>query len=370
MSMKFYKGIKTLSFMLFFIILLYSFNYCKKKEGVELIKVEYGVSPFQDTLLPIVGKVKGWYKEEGLSVEFRILGWTEVQEALVAGSIDVAINNISSIIATHERFPDLVYAYGFNTFDNGFALMVRPDGPFKTLKQIEEELKDHELAVMETAKQLRGKTVVTTSYTDMEQGVAAAARKGEIDFVNDVNIINLEPSEGLAAFLAGHGDAYIGGIPQRTRAGKEGMLELLTGADLGPPPINGIVTTKPYILKNKDVILKLLKVWFRIVNYMNENMEDGSSIVIKTLNEHSAANFTIDDFRIFWNNYEHYPANLNEVEKSILDKDGTNYWKARWDDCNFYFHEIVKKISKPVESEEAFYMEKIHQEYIKKYGKN
>lgn len=331
-------------------------------------KVRFGVSPFQDTLVPIVGREKGWYKEEGLDVDFKILGWTEVMEALSAGQIDVAINNISSVIATHERNPQIVYWYGLNPFDNGFALMIRPDGKLKTLKQIEQEGKSREEAVRLTAAQLKGKTVVTTGKTDMEQGVAAAARRGGLDFKKDVRIIDLNPDEGLAAFLRGEGDAFIGGIPQRTRAGKEGMLEMLTGADLGPPPINGIVTTKDYAAKHQDELLKILRVWFRTVNHINQNMDDGANIILKELNAASGAGMTVEDFRRFWNNYESYPANPREVQQLILDPGGRNYWKARWEDCNLYFFEITSTISRPVDSKEAFLMEDAQKAYVAKYG--
>lgn len=333
-----------------------------------LVKVRYGISPFQDTLVPIVGRDKGWYREEGLDVEFKVLGWTEVMEALSAGQIDVAINNISSVIATHERNPQIVYWYGFNPFDNGFALMIRPDGKLKSLQQIESEVGNHELAVKTAAAQLKGRTVITTGKTDMEQGVAAAARRGGLDFRGDVRIIDLNPDEGLAAFLRGEGDAYIGGVPQRTRAKKEGMIEMLTGADLGPPPINGIVTTKEFAANHQDVLLKLLRVWFKNVNHINQNMEDGAGIIIKELNSYSAAQFTLDDFRAFWNNYEHYPANPREVQQLILDPSGRNYWKARWDDCNTYFHEITQVISKPIEPSDAFLMLDAQKAYVEKYG--
>src|SRR5947209_5732894 len=109
-----------------------------------LTKVRFAVSPFQDTLLPIVGREFGWYKQEGLDVDFRVLGWTEVMEALSARQVDVAINNDTSIISTHERNPNLVYYYALNPFDNGFALMVRPNGPFKTLQQMERTVPNHE----------------------------------------------------------------------------------------------------------------------------------------------------------------------------------------------------------------------------------
>lgn len=344
---------------------------CSKSADQKLEKIVFGVSPFQDTLIPILGKEKGWYEEEGLNVEFKILGWTEVQEALSSVSsnrIDLGINNISSVIATYNKNPDLIYLYGFNTFDNGFALMIRPDGNLKPLQFFISEGHTHDKAVELTAKQLKNKTVITTSNTDMEQGVAAAAKKGGLSFKNDINIINLNPDEGLAAFLTGQGDAFIGGLPQRTRAGKEGMIEMLTGVDLGPAPINGIVTTKEFYSEHKESLYKIVKVWFKIVQYINANIDDGAKIIVDILNENSAASFTIDDFKEFWNNYEHYPIDINAINNDILSENGSNYWKARWDDCNDYFYNISKVIPEPVDPSDAFYMIDFNNELEKKYG--
>ena len=333
-----------------------------------LSTIRFGISPFQDTLVPIVGREKGWYREEGLNVDFRILGWTEVMEALSAGEVDVAINNMSSVVATHERNSEIVYWYGVNPFDNGFALMIRPDGEMKTLEQTLSEVPDREEAIRRTAAQLRGRTVVTTSRTDMEQGVAAAARRGGLDFREDVRIVDLNPDEGLAAFLRGEGDAYIGGIPQRTRAGMEGMLEMLTGAELGPPPINGFVTTRTYATEHQDELLRLLRVWFRIVNDIETNMADGGQIVVDLLNANSGARFTLADFARFWNRYEQYPEGPGAVEALILAPTGRSYWKARWEDCNNYFFSITGTISTPVESASAFLMEETHDAYLARYG--
>lgn len=341
-------------------ISIYSLSH--KQEISKTNTIVFGVSPFQDTFMPILGKEKGWYKEEGLDVEFKILGWTEIQEALSSKGtqkIDIGINNISSVIATHNNNPEIVYLYGFNTFDNGFALMTRPNSELKPLSYFLNKGIERKEAIRLTAKQLNNKTVITTSNTDMEQGVAAAANKGELSFKKDIKIINLNPDEGLAAFLSGEGDAYIGGIPQRTRATKEGMIEMLTGVDLGPAPINGIVSTKSFYNSNQENIIKVLKVWFRIVEYTNNNMDEVAEIIVTKLNETSAANFTVEDFKTFWNNYEHYPATVGEIEAQILDQNGDNYWKNRWDDTNNYFYNIVNTIPKPVDSDDAFYMNKI-----------
>lgn len=337
----------------------------------QLTKVRYGVSPFQDTLVPMFGKEKGWYEEEGLDVEFKILGWTEVQEALSSAAqnrIDVGINNISSIIATNQNNPNLVYYYGFNTFDNGFALMIRPDSSLKPLNDFIDSGLSREEAIKSTAAQLQGKTVITTSNTDMEQGVAAAAKRGGLDFTKDLKIINLNPDEGLAAFLTGQGDAYIGGVPQRTRAAKEGMIEMLTGTDLGPPPINGMVTTKTYADTNQETLNKLLKVWFRIIQYINANLDEGAESIVEILNENSAANFTIEDFKNFWNKLEHYPPTPKAIQEDILSPTGNNYWRARWDDTNDYFYNVVQTIPQPVEPEGVFLMEEAQKSFIEKYG--
>jgi hypothetical protein len=56
-----------------------------------LTKVTIGLSPFQDTLLPIIGKEKGWFEKEGLAVEFKTLAWNAIMPAVAANAVDVAV---------------------------------------------------------------------------------------------------------------------------------------------------------------------------------------------------------------------------------------------------------------------------------------
>ena len=272
----------------------------------EMVSVRYGVSPFQDTLLPVLGQEFGWYAEEGLDVEFVILGWTEVQEALAAGEVDVAINNISSVIATYDAF-QFAYVYGFNIFDAGAALMARPE--FKSVEEFEEEGMERADAVVAALQQMQGGTVVTTGNTDMGQAVVGSAARVGLDPDSDITIVDLNPDEGLAAFLSGTGDFYLGGIPQRTRATAEGYKPIVVGADLAPPPLNGIITTPDYAAENQETLLKLLRVWFRIVNFVEEDTDEGASIILDILNAQTGANMEVEGFKVFWQGYEHYPLN-------------------------------------------------------------
>ncbi len=207
------QGKRTREILLVLLVVVFAITGVQAQD--EMVSVRYGVSPFQDTLLPILGQEFGWYAEEGLDVEFVILGWTEVQEALAAGEVDVAINNISSVIATFDAF-QFAYVYGFNIFGGGAALMAKPE--FKSVEEFEEEGLERADAVVAALEQVKGNTVVTTGNTDMGQAVVGSAARVGLDPDMDITIIDLNPDEGLAAFLSGTGDFYLGGIPQRTRA--------------------------------------------------------------------------------------------------------------------------------------------------------
>lgn len=348
-----------------FVVLLAVFAMSGAQAQDEAVSVRYGVSPFQDTLLPILGQEFGWYAEEGLDVEFVILGWTEVQEALAAGEVDVAINNISSVIATYDAF-QFVYVYGFNIFDAGAALMAKPE--FKSVEEFEEEGMERDDAVVAALQQMAGHTVVTTGNTDMGQAVVGSAARVGLDPDSDITIVDLNPDEGLAAFLSGTGDFYLGGIPQRTRATAEGYKPVVVGADLAPPPLNGIISTPDYAADNQETLLKLLKVWFRIVNFVEENTDEGAAIILETLNAQTGANMTVEGFKEFWQGYEHYPLNPDEIVRDILSEDGYSYWKARWDDTNDYFVNVSGVIMEPVPVEGVFLMEDVHAAYVEMYG--
>ncbi len=327
-------------------------------------RIVVGVSPFQDTILPIVGEELGFYEEEGLIVEFRVLGWTEVLEALSAPEgtgVDVAIYNICGVVGGHQNNPNLVYAYGTNPFDKGAALLVRPDENFLTIDQYLAQGLDRENAVSSAVRQLRGRKIITTSNTDMEQNVWSAITRAGLDFERDVEIVNLPPEEGLAAFLSGEGDAYLGGVPQRFAAVREGMLELVSGTDLGPAPINGFVTTQSFADGNSEKLVKMLRVWFRIVQHTNENIDETANIVSARLNAEVPGSFSPDDFKNAWNVIESFPPSPDAVQSDILDPSGPNYWRSRWNACNDYFVNVSRSMESPVQPEGVFRMQEFQE---------
>ena len=334
-------------------------------------KVKMAVPAYQDSLVILYGKQAGWFAEEGIDIDFVILEIDEIQEALAAGpnaGAHVVWSTIANTMVASARNANVRYIYPWNTFDEGFALSARPNGPLKPIDAFLTPGLPRVEAIKRTAAQLRGKTVITTSKTDIEQAVASAAARGGLDFKRDVKVINLPPNEGLAAFLSGEGDAYMGGIPQRDRAHEEGMIEVLAGHDLGPGPINGLVTSASYAKDNQDVLLKIMKVWFRIVSFGNKQTTELGNFVVGELNHRSAANFDLRDFKRAWQGLEKFVDSPQYAQRDIFSPTGKNYWRRNWDDCNRYFHDITGALPRDISPNGLFLAEQFHGQFLKEYG--
>jgi NitT/TauT family transport system substrate-binding protein len=331
-----------------------------------LTKVTIGLSPFQDTLLPVIGKEKGWFAEEGLDVDFKTLAWNSVMPAVASSAIDVAVYNTTGVVSVYNKQPDILFWYPWNIFAQGAALMGRPNINLKTVKDFEATGMPHPEAVKATIQQLKSKTVVTTMGSDMGKAVVEAARTNGLAR-DDFKIIDMDPDQGLAAFISGTGDAYLGGIPQRTRLNQEGFLTLVTGPDLAPVPLNGWTTTKGFAEKNPEALLKLQHVMFRIIRYTDANQDEVAKTITDRLNAETGAKMSIADFKRFWNEIEVYPKNAGAVKTDMLDESGFANWKRTWDNDNYYFVEVDKLIPEKVPYD-AFWAGKVQEEYIKKYG--
>jgi ABC-type nitrate/sulfonate/bicarbonate transport system substrate-binding protein len=332
----------------------------------ELTKIRLGISPFQDTMLPIIAQEKGWFEEAGLDVELSTLGWDAVMPAVASGSVDVAINNTTGVVSVADRAPNVIYWYGWNPFTEGSALMGRPDIGLVTVDGLVEEGVPYEEARTQVFEQLKDLTVVTTMATDMGKQVTAAAESVGVD-MDEIDVVDMNPDQGLAAFLSGTGDVYLGGIPQRTRATAEGMIVVASGPDLAPPPINGFVTTSDFATANEDAMLALMNVMFRIVRYCNENTAECGEIITEELNAQTGAELTVDGFVDFWQVFENYAGNASEVEEIILSEDGYSYWKDTWDGDNEFF-KASGDITEDVDPADHFWGERVQEAYVEKYG--
>lgn len=332
----------------------------------ETTKIRIGVSPFQDTLLPIVGQDKGWYKEAGLDIEFVYLSWNAIIPAIASNSIDVAVYNTTGVTAVHNQLEDIVFLYPWNIFAEGQALMARPGKGVKTVIDFEAEGKDRKAAVFAAIQQLKGKTVISTKGTDMGKAVMDAAANNGLS-VDDYTLIDMDTDQGLAAYLSGSGDFYLGGIPQRSRLETEGFVAVAVGADLVPVPLNGWITTKSFYNANTDAMLRLQNVMFRIIRYTKANVKEIGDLITTRLNQETGSEMTVDQFVKFITQIEDFTGDAKETLDKILSPNSYAYWKLLWDNDNKYYVDVDKLLTEPVPYS-VFMGDEFQKAYVAKYG--
>lgn len=278
-------------------------------------KVRIVISPYQDVLSVMIGIENGWFKEEGIELDIIHAEWGETAELVAGGSADLANATISDLIGKYEAVPDFVFTNLLYLWE-GTALIVRP-GEFKTYWDFLKEFKgDHEKAVKATCAQLRGKTINVKRITGDELQGVMACKKGGVDYETEVSNIDMNAPEGLAAFLGGPsgGDVFIGGLPQRYRALKEGMKVLITNRELGSEAVmpTGFYTTRKYAEEHMDTLLRFQKVLYRILNYIEDNPEEGWRIIVDHVNRLTAGKYTMEDIEGIWNDLESFPTTAAE----------------------------------------------------------
>jgi ABC-type nitrate/sulfonate/bicarbonate transport system substrate-binding protein len=303
-----------------------------------MTKVVYGISPYQDTMIPVLAEKKGWYAQEGLDVEIKILPWGEVMSALASGAIDVALQNFNSFEATapniNQGGGDVIYYAPFYVF-KGAAIMVRP-GEFATFQEMKSQLVDSDEALVKTVQQLKGKTIFLTKGTEMEEIVTKAIEKAGLSS-SDVTIIHAQPEDSLAAFLQGEGDGFSAGVTEHLKAHKEiGAVPLVTAGDLGIVVIDGLVTRKSFAEAHPEALQKLKNLWFQSISYIDRNFDDGAGIVIQELNENGSYTFDMNDYRYTWEYTQFFPKTEEEAHQSFLDEQSPFYWQKTWDAINSF----------------------------------
>lgn len=300
--------------------------------------IRYAISPYQDTALPIVAEKNGWYSQAGLNVDVKLLDWENVMSSVAGGAVDVAVMNFNTFQPVYhninDRGGDVVFYYPLYVFKGG-AIMIRQDSGMKTVDDLMEDAKqDPETALKQAIMQLKGKRVITTKGSDMEQIVLSALDRAGLKVDEDVRISDASSADGLRAFLAGEADAYSGGLTERTEARRHGCVELVTSAQLLPPVVDGLVTTKKFAAAHEKELNQLIGLWFKTIAWMEEDLSNRSKVVIDYLSSKGSTRYTVQEYEYAWRHAQVFPKNPEEMDKAILSTNAPYYWKRSWDANN------------------------------------
>jgi len=210
---------------------------------------------------------KGWFKEAGVDVKFEWFEYVPSMEAYSANKVDaVAMTNGDALVtgATGAKSKAII----INDYSNGNDMVVAKPG-------------------IKSLKDLKGKKIgVEIGFVDhllLLKGLEANGMKE-----SDVTLVNIPTHETAKALASGDVEAIAAWQPNSGQALKAvaGSKAIYTSAD-APGLIYDVLAVNPASLSaRKDDWAKVVKVWYRVVDYLNDpkTKEDAIKIMASRVN--------------------------------------------------------------------------------------
>lgn len=204
-----------------------------------------------------IGIQKGWFKEEGVEVDFQWFDYVPSMDAYVSGKIDaVGMTNGDALVTGATGKPSV--AFLLNDFSNGNDMVVAAPG-------------------IETLADLKGKKV------GLEEGfvphllLLSGLEKAGIS-ADSVTVVNTPTNETPQVMASKAVDAISAWQPSSGQALKAvpGSKPIFTSAD-APGIIYDLMYVSPESLeKRRADWMKVVKVWYRIADYIRDekNLDD------------------------------------------------------------------------------------------------
>jgi ABC-type nitrate/sulfonate/bicarbonate transport system substrate-binding protein len=300
------------------------------QDAPEPLTIRFGQLPYLDYAPWAIAEQQGYLEEEGITFDKTTFEVEQpMYEAMLGGSIDVGDSGDTPFILAAAQAPELRMLSLTNIFA-GYSIMARPDDGYKTYDDFVAEGASHEDALAQAAAQLEGKTIILpggasfTPVLDTALGYAGLTR-------DDMEILDLDPVEGAAAFIRGEADFYSDGLPQRFRLEQEGMVNVLTGPQLagGAMDLAGLGTTQAFIDAHPDVPVRLLRAWYKAMDFLKANEGEALQIMADWINEQSGAGFTPEDAKRFITDLVIMPTAEEAAAMFWDDPESPFYYKDR-----------------------------------------
>lgn len=201
----------------------------------------------------------GYFKQEGLDVNLVQFtsGSTELA-AMASGEIDVGYLGVGAHVFAPQGQCVIL---ALDSTDLSGEIMARTDSGYKSMKD------------------LKGKNVAISTGTTSELVLSMALKKNGMQ-KSDVNMVNMDASGKVTAFMSGKIDAISIEAPYtdqiRTKMGSNKVTTLCSSKDFLPDAVftNSWVTTKKYLAANPDLVVRFLKAWLQGTQYRYDHMDD------------------------------------------------------------------------------------------------
>jgi len=211
-----------------------------------------------------VGIQKGWFKEEGVEVDFKWFEYVPSMDAYAAGKVDaVAMTNGDALVTGSGEKGVPSVAILINDYSNGNDMVVAKPG-------------------ITSPAQLKGKKVgVEVGFVSHLLLMNALESANLTD--KDIEIVNVPTDQTPQTLKSGSVDAIVAWQPNSGQALKEvaGSKAIFTSANV-PGVIYDVLAVNPKSLtERRDDWMKVTKVWMRIADFIKDekNLDEAAKIM-------------------------------------------------------------------------------------------
>lgn len=208
-----------------------------------------------------VGIEKGWFKEEGVDVQFEWFDYVASMDAFAAGQLDaVGMTNGDTLVTGSTGAKGIMFL--MNDYSNGNDMIIGKAG-------------------IKSVKDLKGKKIgVEVGFVGHLLLLNALEKNGLTE--KDVELVNVPTNETPQVLASGDVDAIVAWQPSSGIALQQvpGSTAIYTSAD-EPGLIYDLLAVSPQsYAARKDDWKKVAKVWYRIVDYIKDEDTFDSAIEI------------------------------------------------------------------------------------------
>ncbi len=223
-------------------------------QGLEKVLITHSSESISITPL-IYGIEKGFYRREGIDLQFRVLRGELAVSAIVGGKeVDFMYGAGTAVTAAVRGMPMKVLSHDFKSLL--FYLMGNPR--------------------IQSGQDLKGKKVAVASLSGTGALATRASLKAlGVNSEKDVTLIVIgAASVRMAALEADSVEAAIMPVPWNFRLKQKGYKELIFTGKLLSQPLTGLATSKDRIEKNPEQIKKMLRGFLRSLKAVKEDKRD------------------------------------------------------------------------------------------------
>ena len=272
----------------------------KAEEAVkpERVKIKVAYHPHITGVGGILNAIdNGYFEEENLELELVQFtsGATELA-AMASGDIDIGYLGVGAHVFAPQGQCTIL---ALDSTDLSGEILVNADSGYKTMAD------------------LKGKNVAISAGTTSELVLSMALKLNGMER-SDVNMINMDASGKVTAFMTGQIDSISIEAPYtdqiRKEMGEDKVVTISGSKDFLPEAVftNSWVTTNKFLENNEDVVVRFLKAWLRGTEDRYNNMEETVQKVADYINtDYDTAYLVVE--KTNW-------INNQELKKLVEDK--------------------------------------------------